>query len=384
MKVLFLCSWLDVNKKTGWFFVEQANYIQRNQDNIQIDFLNFSSVNFLSIVLNFIKGVNITEIDDSKLYTFKILKFTFENRINQTINKIALYYQFRRMSKTYDVLHVQSLFDAGYYTYLLSRKYKIPAVLTEHNQLNFLNSKFKYNTIKKVLNSFKKRLVVSNEVIKQFSSHGFFQEFKVIHNPLDPVFYEATLLKTATNDHKITVVHIGAFTPIKNQNAILQLLKRLDNDGLDIEFTWIGYDTWGRDCKLEIENLVDSLGFSNKITIKLYSRVDKEQMVKIVQGSHLAISASLCETFGLGNAECIALGVPLLTTDNGGSREFTNTSNSVVVPISDDEALYRGFMQWYRLRAQFDKQMRSDEIKLKLSPEAFAHRMMVEYNYILN
>jgi len=384
MKVLFLCSWLDVNKKTGWFFVEQANYIQRNQDNIQIDFLNFSSVNFLSIVLNFIKGVNITEIDDSKLYTFKILKFTFENRINQTINKIALYYQFRRMSKTYDVLHVQSLFDAGYYTYLLSRKYKIPAVLTEHNQLNFLNSKFKYNTIKKVLNSFKKRLVVSNEVIKQFSSHGFFQEFKVIHNPLDPVFYEATLLKTATNDHKITVVHIGAFTPIKNQNAILQLLKRLDNDGLDIEFTWIGYDTWGRDCKLEIENLVDSLGFSNKITIKLYSRVDKEQMVKIVQGSHLAISASLCETFGLGNAECIALGVPLLTTDNGGSREFTNSSNSVVVPISDDEELYRGFMQWYRLRAQFDKQMMSDEIKLKLSPEVFAHRMMVEYNNILN
>ncbi len=379
-----MCSWLDVEKKTGWFFVEQANYIQRNQDNIHIDFLSFAPVNFVQLILNFINGVYIQKIYDSKLYTFKILQFTSENRINQTINKIALYYQFRRMSKTYDLLHAQSLFDAGYYTYLFSRKYKIPSVLTEHNQLNFLNSKFKYNTIKKVLNSFKKRLVVSNEVIKQFSSHGFFQKFKVIHNPLDPVFYQGTLLKTATNNHKITIVHIGAFTPIKNQNAILQLLKRLDNDGLDIEFTWIGYDTWGRDCKLEIDNLLDSLGFSNKMTVKLYSRLDKEQMVKLVQGSHVAISASLCETFGLGNAECIALGVPLLTTDNGGSREFANSSNSVVVPISDDEALYRGFMKWHSESEQFDKQLMSDEIKMKLSPEVFAKNMIFEYKNILN
>jgi glycosyltransferase involved in cell wall biosynthesis len=295
-----------------------------------------------------------------------------------------LYKQFNSLKTKYDILHAQSLLDAGYYTYLIGRKFKIPTILTEHNQLNFLNSKFKYNTIKKVLNSFKKRVVVSNEVIKQFSSHGFFQEFKVINNPLDPVFYHKTLLKSSSHNQKIKLVHIGAFTPIKNQNAILKLLKRLDNDGFNIAFTWIGYDTWGRDCKLEIENKLGCLGFSNRMDITLYSRLDKEQMAKLLGSNDLAISASLCETFGLGNAECIALGVPLLTTDNGGSREFTNTSNSIVVPISGDEALYRGFLHWYRQRDQFDKQLMSDEIKQKLSPKMFANRMIVEYKNILN
>lgn len=384
MKVLFLCSWLDINKKTGWFFIEQANYITKSTNNVEIDFVKFEPLDTFRLFIRLLHKPKIVKVNSSLVHTFFILSYKLENKVNQTINKWVLYKQFNRLKIKYDILHAQSFFDAGYYTYLIGRKFKIPMVLTEHNQLNFLKSKFKYNTIKKALNSFNKRLVVSNEVIKQFSSHGFFQEFKVIHNPLDPLFYINISGTTIPNNQKINIVHIGAFTPVKNQNAILRLLKRLDDDGLDIEFTWIGYDTWGRDCKSEIENLLECLGFSNRINFKLHSRVNKEEMVKLAQGNDLAISASLCETFGIGNAECIALGVPLLTTDNGGSREFTNTSNSIVVPISDDEALYRGFMQWYKQREQFDKQFMSDEIKLKLSPEVFANRMLGEYNNILN
>jgi glycosyltransferase involved in cell wall biosynthesis len=384
MRILFVCSWLDVKTKAGWFFVEQSLYIQRTGKLVEIELLKFQSNSFLKLLLKVFNKGRIETIENVKFHTFDVLRFESENQINLVINKWVLYKQFNRLKTKYDILHAQSFFDAGYYTYLIGRKYKIPTVLTEHNQLNFLKSKFKHNTIKKILNSFNKRLVVSNEVIKQFSSHGFNQEFKVIHNPLDPLFYINISGTTIPNNKKINIVHIGAFTPIKNQNAILKLLKRLDNDGWDIEFIWIGYDTWGGDCKPEIENLVKDLGFSNRITIKLFSRIDKDQMTRLIVGKDLAISASLCETFGLGNAECIALGIPLLTTDNGGSREFTNSSNSVVVRISDDEALYRGFLQWYKQREQFDKQFMSDEIRLKLSPEVFANRMIGEYNNILN
>lgn len=384
MRILEICSWLDINKKTGWFFVEQASYIKATQSNIEIDFLKFAPVNFIQLTLNLISPLSIHKIDNSNLYIFNVLNFASENRINCTVNKIALYIQFKRISKSYDVLHAQSLFDAGYYTYLLSRKYKIPSFLTEHNQLNFLKSKFQYNTIKNVLNSFITRTAVSKEVIKQFSSHGFFQQFKVIHNPLDPIFFNLDFGGDAIGEQSLKLLHIGAYTPIKNQNSILKLLKRLGTHGFEIEFTWLGYDTWGHDSKSDIQLLIDSFSLSKNVKISLHPRLEKEQLAEMIKVNDLAISTSLCETFGLGNAECIAMGVPLLTTDNGGSREFTNPKNSIVVPICDDDALYHGFLQWFQSRHQYNRKSMSDEIKKKLSYNEYANRMIAEYNRILS
>lgn len=384
MRILEICSWLDINKKTGWFFVEQAGYIEANQDNIQIDFLKFEQVNCFKLILDVIKPLNIQKIDNSNLYSFKILKFTIENTLNRTINKIALYIQYKKIGDTYHVLHAQSLFDAGYYTYLLSRKYKIPSVLTEHNQLNFLKSKFQYNTIKNILNSFAYRVAVSKEVIKQFSSHGFFQDFKVIHNPLDPIFFKFDINDDLYEERTLKIIHIGAYTPIKNQKSIIKLLKRLDIDGFKIEFSWLGYDTWGQDSKSDIQSMIDSFSLSQNVKINLLPRQEKEQLSELIKGNDLAISTSLCETFGLGNAECIAMGVPLLTTDNGGSREFTNPKNSIVVPICDDDALYYGFLQWFQNRHQYNRKSMSDEIKQKLSYIDFSKLMSQEYIQIQN
>jgi glycosyltransferase involved in cell wall biosynthesis len=295
--------------------------------------------------------------------------------------KLFLYIQWKRAIRQYDVIHAQSFFDAGIYTHWLSRKFKIKSVLTEHNQLNFLDSKFNRKTIKNALNSFDTRIAVSNDVVRQFASTGFFNDFAVIGNPLDDVFLEDECVSTKTEcDNQVVLVHAGAFTSIKNQTLILDLIKKLDNDGLKVKFNWIGVDSWGVDTRKVVKIEIDGRQYSDNIEICVFGRMSKQQMLEIYKSSHLAIATSICETFGISSLEAMSTGLPLLSTQNGGVSEFANSENSILVPINDINGLYKGFMKWYNNRNNFDKKRIADNIKQNFSPQLFAEKMNNIYN----
>jgi len=383
LKILFACSWLDIKSKRGWFFVEQAGYLKQTYPIIEIYFLRFERLDLLKYLFTLIWNKKKAEVIENKfnMYRLVIPNLNLENYIFKKLTKFFIYQQYRRIKREFDIIHAQSFFDAGIYTHWLSRKFKIKSVLTEHNQLNFLDSKFNRKTIKNALNSFDTRIAVSNDVVRQFASTGFFNDFAVIGNPLDDVFLEDECVSTKTEcDNQVVLVHAGAFTSIKNQTLILDLIKKLDNDGLKVKFNWIGVDSWGVDTRKVVKIEIDGRQYSDNIEICVFGRMSKQQMLEIYKSSHLAIATSICETFGISSLEAMSTGLPLLSTQNGGVSEFANSENSILVPINDINGLYKGFMKWYNNRNNFDKKRIADNIKQNFSPQLFAEKMNNIYN----
>jgi glycosyltransferase involved in cell wall biosynthesis len=161
-----------------------------------------------------------------------------------------------------------------------------------------------------------------------------------VGNPFDDVFMEDKYLPNQRESiDQIVFVHAGAFTPIKNQKLILDLIKKLDNEGFKIKFNWIGVDSWGVDTRDDVKNEIQKRIYSENIEISVFERMSKKRMLEIYKSSHLAISTSICETFGISSLEAMSTGLPLLSTQNGGVSEFANSENSILVSSKNGEFL---------------------------------------------
>jgi len=88
----------------------------------------------------------------------------------------------------------------------------------------------------------------------------------------------------------------------------------------------------------EIEVLVlsqDDLKLPNKIKGRIIKPNNDTQVVDFYHQCDIFVLSSFIEGFPLPPLEAMACGVPVVTTDCGGIRDFVNNSNSIIVPTGD-------------------------------------------------
>ena len=246
--ILIFCSWLDINSNVGIFFREQAELISDQYNPILVVFKqktvtkkNFNYFNIIGIEeKKTIEGLLVLEIS----YPYRDL---FHYKINEYFKKLTIKnLNCFLTNKKIDIsfIHAQSIFDAGIWAYHYYRQFKIPYIITEHNQLSFYNvSKEKCNLVKKSLQNSARNLVVSNDKIRQFVANGLFFDFVNIGNLINKkFFYEAENSRSKS----VRFITIGAFSPIKDQITLLKALDLVDKQiNNRIEFVWIGQNSWG-------------------------------------------------------------------------------------------------------------------------------------------
>ncbi|TAH35880.1 glycosyltransferase family 1 protein [Candidatus Saccharibacteria bacterium] len=89
--------------------------------------------------------------------------------------------------------------------------------------------------------------------------------------------------------------------------------------------------------------------YSYTFPVIYFNRPDQRDMAKVFSSASVFISASWQEGFGLPGLEAMACGVPLVTTDSGGVREYAipNTT-ALVTPPRDIPALTEAVMEVLR------------------------------------
>lgn len=70
----------------------------------------------------------------------------------------------------------------------------------------------------------------------------------------------------------------------------------------------------------------------------------RDDVERVIRASDLAVSASRWEGFGIGVAEALASGVPVVATDVGGHRDVVNGRVGVLVPVDDEDSLRNAVM----------------------------------------
>ena len=248
-----ICSW------EAAMFDEQAKATTENFNQILVTFdeLEFG---FRTIISSFKKmKINITKkITNTGLtmYSVSYPKVWFcGSRINEIIKEKAAFRLIKFLKDKHieiSLIHAQSIFYAGFWTYRIHKLFEIPFVLTIQNQVNFVNkSNLEYETVRKILNESSFNFICSNDKIRQLATNGIYSEYVNVGNLISNQFNY-----TKRIDNKILkIITISSFHPCKDQGTIFEAFKIIDKKlTKKIDFEWIGLNGWQKNNPSEISD----------------------------------------------------------------------------------------------------------------------------------
>lgn len=157
----------------------------------------------------------------------------------------------------------------------------------------------------------------------------------IVHNALDAESYgraNATQARTAPDpSRRVVLLNVGRLSPEKGQDLLLEAVACLTADfpGLNLRFAGIG------SLEASLKSLATDLGLADRVAFLGYV----EDMPELYKNADIVVQSSLTE--GLPNVvlEAALLGIPVLATDVGGTREVIEHGKSgwLIRPGSVDE-----------------------------------------------
>lgn len=95
-----------------------------------------------------------------------------------------------------------------------------------------------------------------------------------------------------------------------------------------------------------LEKLVSDLDLTDRVDF--LGAVPLQESLNLMKGAAATVVASRSEGGGLVNSEANAVGTPLIASDVGGIREYTDENSAILIPPEDPEALARALSEVHR------------------------------------
>lgn len=147
---------------------------------------------------------------------------------------------------------------------------------------------------------------------------------------------------------KYRVVSVGNLKEAKGHRDVIQAF----HDGLkeiDASLVIIGE---GEDRHV-LESMIKDYNEQDRIT--LLGQKNLDFIAREFSQSSLFVLASHSETYGKVYVEAMNAGLPIITTENGGSEHFVKPFNGVIAKVNDTESLSNAFIYMYENKDNFDK-----------------------------
>lgn len=231
-----------------------------------------------------------------------------------------------------DVLHTSGA-EANFFGFFAGKLARIPNIIVEEIGIPNHSSKakkiFQYIFKKADWVVGESKIVVDN-LIQTYRLNP--SKTKVIHN-----FGIFKSIETRKDLYKIQetfkIIMISRLEPVKNIECVLNVVKRLKNEGKEIRLSIAGKGSLEEELKSLVQNLeihenVEFLGLIN-------------DPYPYLLNSDLYILNSFTEGFSNSLVEAMYSGTPSLSTNVGAAPEMIKDGeNGFVVPVDDEDALF--------------------------------------------
>lgn len=187
-----------------------------------------------------------------------------------------------------------------------------PLSHVQHSVKNKFIKKFFYIIAKFSYKVPMKKIVVSSWIKEQIGDNSI----KVVNNGIDLSIFFPNEKNSKTN--KFVVGTVGRLAKSKGYDIFLEAISSINSK--DIELIVLSQE----DLKLP-----------NKIKARIIKPNNDKQVVDFYHQCDIFVFTSFIEGFGMPLLEAMACGVPVITTNCGGIRDFVNNSNSIIVPTGD-------------------------------------------------
>ena len=375
--ILMICSWeaamFDEQAKVT---TEQFNQILVTFDELEFGFRTIIS-SFKKMKINFTKKITNTGLTMYSVSYPKI--WFFGSRINEIIKEKAalrLIKFLKYKNIEISLIHAQSIFYAGFWTYRIHKLFEIPFVLTIQNQVNFVNkSNLDYETVRKILNESSFNFICSNDKIRQLATNGIYSEYVNVGNLITDLFKYTKRIDNKT----LKIITISSFHPCKDQETIFEAFKIIDKKlTKKIDFEWIGLDGWQKNNPSKISDFLKKYKLDN-INIKTTPFLDRTEISKKLKNADLFVFSSIIEGMPISVLEALACGLPVFTTNCGGTDEIINEDNGEIYQIKDSQQLATYIENFISNKYHFNKEKISFDILNKYGTIQFNKRISKYY-----
>lgn len=350
MHILLFPSWYstDEGSYVGSYFREQARELSQKSIKVNVIYLDnrFSKtlISDLQVKTKRDAGFNVYSLKVP--FILKGLIFFVPSLVYILGLRLFDYYQKQEGSP--DLIHAHSAKYAGFIAKKIHKKFSIPYMITEHLS-TIIKGDIPFHHRKVFSQAYKdpSRLFAVSETLAHSMmtfTHG--QEIEVFENTVDERFF--TMPENPIPDRPFTFVAIGSLLKNKGFDLLINAFHRsLYREDAKLLIAGIGSE---RD---DLLRLIKSLGIENQV--KLLGSLSRENVRNLLQASHVLISSSYHETFGITLIEGMACGLPVLSTRSGGPNSIVTKETGILIPTGDIEQLALGIKQIMEIYANYDR-----------------------------
>lgn len=308
MRILYVCTFYE----RAMIFRDAMNYLEQRGHSLTA----FNAVPKGTVIDDKYKPIMDEKVIHRECFT-RYDRYVFpikQKKIKESIeNNIDI--------SRFDLIHSHTLFNGGWATYQLNRKYDIPYVVTVRNtDVNiFLKIPFFKMIAVKILDHASGVLFLSepyrDKVLKQcFKKNDrerILKKCAVIPNGLEPFWIE-NINKPKKITSPVDLLYVGRVDRNKNIETTLKVLELLNEEGIDTRLTVVG--------QIMYDSAKQSLEQNVHTTVVPF--MDKEELVRYYRNGDIFIMPSFHESFGRVYVEAMTQGTPVIYTRGEG---FDNT-----------------------------------------------------------
>lgn len=355
MKVLFISSWYPnpIDKTHGVF-------VKRTAEAVAL----YNKVAVIHVYGNesFEEEIKVeTRTENNVLEVFVLYK---KKKLNPLIkfNNYRKHYligldHLLKSWGTPDLLQVNVLFPAGIAGLMISKKLNIPFVVAEH-WTGYHPEDGSYKGIfKKLMTVLSARsasaiITVSNNLKAQMLTHYLNSSYTIIPNVVDPNIF---LFEETRSQSKFRFLHVSSLDERqKNVEGIIDAFKNLHKQNPLTELVIVGEG----DNKSALEKRAGT--FLNQSIIFRGKKMSSELALEF-NSAHCCVLFSNFENLPVVLLEAMCCGVPVISSDVGGIKEYVNKGNGYLVKPKDQEALLQSMNRMVKENINFDRKTISDD-----------------------
>ena len=331
----------------GSFFREQAIALKKVGYSVGVIYPQVRSLKDIKNILK--KPYGLTRENDEGVSTLRWYTANYFPKV-KSYNKnhwiriaLKLFETYVELYGKPDIIHVHSMWYAGFAAQLIYEKYGIPYVITEHSSAFARNliPRDIIDSLRSVVEQAKACIAVSqkfsNYLETQFPSSNWLYIPNIVN---DDFFTSPKVVGSTSLSSKIRIISICHLNKNKNTELLIRAFALVLEQvvGLKLELV-IGGDGEERET---LQNLVNTLELNNYV--QFLGSLTRSQVKQEINQSSMFVVSSKYETFGVVVVEALALGKPVVSTQCGGPESIINKDVGVLVENDSVSELAKGIL----------------------------------------
>lgn len=232
-----------------------------------------------------------------------------------------------------DLVHLHVAHPAGWAAVRLARKWDVPLVVTEHWTAYHADQSHRLTFWQRAhLKFVGRRATLACPVTADLGASMVERGFTCPVRPIPNVVNTELFRPRPHGDRPPHLLHISSLDDDqKNISGMLRALRRVLNERPDVRVTIVGdgdpepHRRYAAEC-----------GLSDQVEIS--GEIPLTEVARLMQEATALLLFSRYENFPCVIPEAWATGIPVVTTDVGGIREYVTTENGRLVPSEDEDA----------------------------------------------